>query len=405
MAHTNAWNNSTPLGSEFASSIDNHMRTMKLDVDERMSVCFKWNDDQTYDGYPMTLPFRAADNTSLISISAANSLTGSNASNMFDLAQTWNTTGAPTAIKVNITDTASDATSKLFDFQVGASSKGSLTKAGLLTAVTGAFGATTFAGNVVPTTDNARNFGSGAARWATGYFVDLQIATMTTTGNVAVGGTFTVTGASTFNGAVTFNASVSGGITTTDMTLSGNLTVAGTSALNGAVDIAGGLTIGSGNVSLVDSTGKITAISSTYFANLSGVSLTGVGLLGSANAWTSTQSFVGYDEEDTAISISGATLTVNMALGSSFTFTLDNTITTMTISNIPASGKFASFVLRVLANGSAQTWDWFANTVKWAGGTAPTRTTTSGRLDVFYFHTVNGGTTWFGSTVGQNWTP
>jgi hypothetical protein len=51
------------------------------------------------------------------------SLTGSNAANMVDLAGTWNTTGVPTAIKLNITNTASGTGSKLLDLQVGGSSK------------------------------------------------------------------------------------------------------------------------------------------------------------------------------------------------------------------------------------------------------------------------------------------
>lgn len=55
------------------------------------------------------------------------SLTGSNATSMIDLAGTWNTTGAPTAFKLNITNTASDTTtSRLFDFQVDSSTVFSL---------------------------------------------------------------------------------------------------------------------------------------------------------------------------------------------------------------------------------------------------------------------------------------
>lgn len=47
------------------------------------------------------------------------SLTGTNASSMVDLAGTWNTTGTPTAFKLNITNTASNAASLLMDLQVG----------------------------------------------------------------------------------------------------------------------------------------------------------------------------------------------------------------------------------------------------------------------------------------------
>lgn len=46
------------------------------------------------------------------------SLTGSDATSMIDLAGTWNTTGTPTAIKLNITDTASNAASLLVNLQV-----------------------------------------------------------------------------------------------------------------------------------------------------------------------------------------------------------------------------------------------------------------------------------------------
>ena len=47
------------------------------------------------------------------------SLTGSNAQSLIDLAGTWNTTGNPTAIKLNITNTTSGANAYLLDLQVG----------------------------------------------------------------------------------------------------------------------------------------------------------------------------------------------------------------------------------------------------------------------------------------------
>jgi hypothetical protein len=51
------------------------------------------------------------------------SVTGSNATNMIDLAGTWNTSGAPTALKINITNTASENSSKLIDLQVGGTTR------------------------------------------------------------------------------------------------------------------------------------------------------------------------------------------------------------------------------------------------------------------------------------------
>jgi len=58
------------------------------------------------------------------------SLTGSDATSGFSLTGTWNTTGTPTAIKLDITDTASDAASLLMDLQVGGASQFSVRKNG-----------------------------------------------------------------------------------------------------------------------------------------------------------------------------------------------------------------------------------------------------------------------------------
>jgi hypothetical protein len=58
---------------------------------------------------------------------------GSLAGSVLNLAQTWNTTGAPTAIKLNVTNTASGAASNLLDLQVGGASKFSVDKNGGIT--------------------------------------------------------------------------------------------------------------------------------------------------------------------------------------------------------------------------------------------------------------------------------
>jgi hypothetical protein len=60
-------------------------------------------------------------------------LTGSSATSALDIAQTWNTTGTPTLIKANVTDTASNASSLLMDLQVGGVSRVSVDKTGALT--------------------------------------------------------------------------------------------------------------------------------------------------------------------------------------------------------------------------------------------------------------------------------
>lgn len=58
-------------------------------------------------------------------------------------------------------------------------------------------------------------------------------------------------------------------LTAVSATLSGALNA-------GSIDVTGGIQAGSGNVDIIDSSGRIPTISSTYFASLSGANLTGI---------------------------------------------------------------------------------------------------------------------------------
>ena len=78
------------------------------------------------------------------------SLTGSANASLMDLAGTWNTSGTPTAIKLNITDTASNAASLLMDLQVGGTSRFQVARSGstFLPVGTGIFFAGSLASNI-----------------------------------------------------------------------------------------------------------------------------------------------------------------------------------------------------------------------------------------------------------------
>lgn len=85
------------------------------------------------------------------------------AGSVLNLAQTWNTTGVPTAIKLNVTNTASGTNSLLFDFQTDSVSQLALTKDGRLNLKQGG-AISTSGGNI-----NLRtNLGGGS-----GYNVDV----------------------------------------------------------------------------------------------------------------------------------------------------------------------------------------------------------------------------------------
>lgn len=88
---------------------------------------------------------------------------------------------------------------------------------------------------------------------------------------------------------------------------------------------------------------------------------------------------------------------IDLLAGNLFTKTI-TAITTLTVSNVPATGTAVSFILN-LTNGGAFSITWWAG-VKWAGGTVPTLTA-AGR-DVLGFFTHDGGTTWTGLVLGKD---
>ena len=214
-------------------------------------------------------------------------------------------------------------------------------------------------------------------------------AALTVTGAATVGTTLGVTG----NVAVNTNKF-------TVAALTGNTLVAGTLDVSGAADFAGAITAGSGNVGIIDATGKIPAISSTYFASLSGTNLTGVALLGSTNAFTARNDLLTYTETRTVLT-PGANVAIDLALGSHFTYA-NTTAPTFTFTNPPTSGKAGSFTLAITGDGTSRPPVW-PGSVVWPSGVAPTVTSTNAKSDFFTFITYNGGTTWFGFVGGQNY--
>ena len=94
----------------------------------------------------------------------------------------------------------------------------------------------------------------------------------------------------------------------------------------------------------------------------------------------------------------GTAITVDLANGTvqKLTLTGNATITMPTAT----SGK--SFIMFLKQDGTgSRTVTW--STVKWAGGTAPTITSTASRQDILSFFAD--GTNWYGAVISQNYTP
>lgn len=70
--------------------------------------------------------------------------------------------------------------------------------------------------------------------------------------------------------------------------------------------------------------------------------------------------------------------------------------TTITMPSGLTSGSAISFTV-IATNAGAFTAAFTG--VKWAAGTAPTLTSGAGKVDIFSFLTIDGGTTWYGTVV------
>ena len=105
-------------------------------------------------------------------------------------------------------------------------------------------------------------------------------------------------------------------------------------------------------------------------------------------------------EVSASASISSGTLTLDLSTATVFYVSLNANITTLTISNTQTPAASA-FTLIFTADGTPRTVTW-GGSIVWPGGTAPTLTSTNLKVDVFSFVTINGGTTWYGFTGGQN---
>lgn len=86
----------------------------------------------------------------------------------------------------------------------------------------------------------------------------------------------------------------------------------------------------------------------------------------------------------------------DLSAGNYFTHTAS--ANNLTVSNVPATGTVASFIIE-LTNGGAYTFSFWSG-VKWAGGTVPVLTASG--VDILGFYSHDGGTTWRGLLLAKD---
>jgi cytoskeletal protein CcmA (bactofilin family) len=311
--------------------------------------------------------------------------------------------------------------------------------------------------NVLPAADDTYDLGAVGAEWRNLYIdgtanidtaaVDTaNIATLNVTGNADVDGDLTVTG--TINSSITGNATTASTLATArTITLGGdvsgaanfdgssnitittviaddshNHTIANIDGLQAELDSKSatlsdlGITANIAELNILD--GVIATAAELNFVD--GVTSNIQTQLDGKLTDFSLETYTGdvdidgelivssYNETYQAVSSSGGSTTINCEAGNVFSNTLSEN-TTFTFSNPPSSGTAYGFSLKITQDASASgytvTWpsavDW-PKADKYAASGAPQLTSTASAEDQFVFYTYNGGTTWYGFTVGLN---
>ncbi len=102
-----------------------------------------------------------------------------------------------------------------------------------------------------------------------------------------------------------------------------------------------------------------------------------------------------------AVTASSSSLTIDMNKGWCVDLTLSANITTLDVSHWPANGTVGKLTLEISSTGTYNITDW-PGTTRWAGGTAPTITSGSGKRDTIVLTSIDGGTNFRGYVASQN---
>ena len=109
----------------------------------------------------------------------------------------------------------------------------------------------------------------------------------------------------------------------------------------------------------------------------------------------------GISEEAVTVTQSSGTVTLDLAQGNFFEFTLTENVTGWTFSNLASSGTASSWIIKITQHASSAKTVAYPAAVKWAGGTDHVMSTATGSIDIVSMFTIDGGTTIYANIVGK----
>ena len=163
----------------------------------------------------------------------------------------------------------------------------------------------------------------------------------------------------------------------------------------------GSVEIGSGTITSTEPSGSV-----TYYgdgSNLTGVTdhirtnSLGVSGISTFNGGLVTTEFA---EKVNNIGNGGTNMSIDLSNGSHVTATLSEVETTVTFNTGIASDSIG-FTL-VLTNGADNQAIVWPSNIKWPANTTPSRTTESGKTDIWVFVSSDGGANWYGNVAIYN---